>query len=185
MAHFFASKRDLQKRFETTHKNNPHRPQIHPNRPQILQNRHPNDSKLIQNRPQRPQDRPRAAKSTPRAARRRAKTAPRSPKSGPGQPKSGPRAAKTAPRRPKTAPRCPKTVPRSPSREAPPLLKSSSVILGRLGSPWAVLSSTRSGARAAKIALELRLPMFQSFLEVRLGRVEVKRPGLVTRPLGE
>ena len=48
-----------------------------------------------------------------------------------------------------------------------------------------VLGSTGSGEGAAKIALELRLPMFQSFLKVRLGREEGGRGGVVTRPPGE
>ena len=33
-------------------------------------------------------------------------------------------------------------------------------MLGRLGSPWVVLSATGPARRARKIALELRLPMF-------------------------
>ena len=40
-------------------------------------------------------------------------------------------------------------------------------VLGGHGSPKVVLGSTGSCKRVAKIALELRLPMFQSFLKVR------------------
>ena len=54
------------------------------------------------------------------------------------------------------------------------LLGTSWELLGHLRSPCVVLSSTCRGARAAKIALELRLPMFQSFSKVRLGRVKVE-----------
>ena len=55
-------------------------------------------------------------------------------------------------------------------------------VLGGHGSPKVVLSSTRWGEGTSKIALELRLPMFQSFLKVRLGRVKGGRGGVVTRP---
>ena len=40
-------------------------------------------------------------------------------------------------------------------------------VLGGHGSPKVVLGSTRPRRAGAKIALELRLPMFQSFLKVR------------------
>ena len=40
-------------------------------------------------------------------------------------------------------------------------------VLGGHGSPKVVLESTRPRKAGAKIALELRLPMFQSFLKVR------------------
>ena len=58
-------------------------------------------------------------------------------------------------------------------------------VLGGHGSPKVVLESTRPRRASAKIALELRLPMFQSFLKVRLGRMKGGHPGVVTRPLGE
>ena len=43
------------------------------------------------------------------------------------------------------------------------------VILGIHGSTFVVLSSTKRGEEIGKIALELRLPTFQSFLKVRKG----------------
>ena len=72
------------------------------------------------------------------------------------------------------------------------LLEGSLVMLSGLGnglesegSTWVVLEPTSPVEARAKIAPELRLPMFQSFLEVRLGRVKRKQAGVVTRPLGE
>ena len=64
------------------------------------------------------------------------------------------------------------------------VLGGSWCILGVHGSTFVVLSFLGRTEAQAKMALELRLPMFQRFFEVRLGRVGGERGGVVTRPSG-